>query len=91
MNDEYAKYKAIYDNLKKELALVEENLEIQSFGIYKPHFDFKTSEEYKAKLEQNYEKQKALIKDDGAVKCTKAWSVEGSRKEGSPNRVMIPR
>ena len=82
LNDEYGKYKAIYDNLKKELTLVEENLEIQSFGVYKPHFDFKTSEEYKAKLEQNYEKQKALVKDDRAAKCTMQWSVGGSRREG---------
>lgn len=82
LNEEYAKYKVIYDNLRKELSLVEENLEIQSFGIYKPHFDFKTSEEYKAKLEQNYEKQKALVKDDKAIQCTKEWSVGGSRREG---------
>jgi hypothetical protein len=82
LNDDYAKYKAIYDNLKKELALVEENLEIQSFGVYKPHFDFKTSEEYKAKLEQNYERQKALVKNDRAAKCTTEWSVGGSRREG---------
>jgi len=82
LNDEYSKYKTMYDALRKELALVEENLEIQSFGVYKPHFDFKTSEEYKAKLEQNYEKQKALIKDDKAASCTTEWSVGGSRREG---------
>lgn len=82
LNDEYTKYKAMYDALRKELALVEENLEIQSFGVYKPHLDFKTSEEYKAKLERNYEKQKALIKDDKAARCTTEWSVGGSRREG---------
>ena len=82
LNDEYGTYKVIYDNLRRELSLVEENLEIQSFGVYKPHFDFKTSEEYKAKLEQNYEKQKALIKDDNAARCTTEWSVGGSRREG---------
>jgi len=82
LDDEYIKYKATYEALRKELALVEENLEIQSFGVYKPHFDFKTSEEYKAKLEKNYEKQKALIKDDKAARCTTEWSVSGSRREG---------
>ena len=82
LNEEYAKYKSMYDALRRELALVEENLEIQSFGVYQPHFDFKTSEEYKAHLQQNYEKQKALIKEDRAAECTTQWSVGGSRREG---------
>lgn len=82
LNEEYAKYKSMYDALRRELALVEENLEIQSFGVYQPHFDFKTSEEYKAHLQRNYEKQKALIKEDRAALCTTQWSVGGSRREG---------
>ena len=82
LNDDYAKYKGIYDNLRKELSVLEENLEIQSFGLYKPHYDFTTSEEYKVTLEENYEKQKSLIKQDSAARCTKEWSVEGSKREG---------
>ena len=82
LNDEYSKYKTIYDALRRELALVEENLEIQSFGVYKPHFDFNTSEEYKEKLEHNYQKQKVLIKGDLAARCTREWVVQGSRRDG---------
>src|SRR6266404_6709475 len=38
------------EELKKEISLLEENLEDISFGLYKPHFNFQTSEEYKAAL-----------------------------------------
>jgi len=82
LNDEFTKYKAMYDALRHELALVEENIEVQSYGVYKPHFDFKTSEEYKNKLQENYEKQKRLIKEDKAARCTTEWSVGGSRQAG---------
>jgi hypothetical protein len=82
LNGEYVKYKEIYDNLKKELSITEENLDAQSFGVYKPHFDFKTSEEYKAKLEKNYERQKSLIKNEGAVKYPTSWTINGSLSEG---------
>jgi hypothetical protein len=82
LNNEYSKYRSIYDNLRKELSLLEESLEIQSFGVYRPHFDFSTSEEYKAKIEQNYERLKDLIKQERAARCTTEWSVSGSRRDG---------
>jgi hypothetical protein len=40
-----------YKELKKEISLVEENLEDISFGVYKPHFSFQTFAEYKTALE----------------------------------------
>lgn len=82
LNDEFTKYKAMYDALRHELALVEENIDVQSYGVYKPHFDFKTSEEYKNKLQENYQKQKRLIKEDKAARCTTEWVVGGSRQAG---------
>jgi hypothetical protein len=82
LSDEYSKYKATYDNLIKELSLIEENLDIQSYGVYKPHYDYSSSEEYKGKIEQNYEKQKALIKAERAALCSTQWTVGGSCREG---------
>ena len=40
-----------YNDLTKQVSLLEENLEDMSFGLYKPHFSFETSEEYKTALE----------------------------------------
>ena len=82
LNSDYMKYKDIYDNLKRELSTLEETLEIQSFGLYKPHFEFSTSEEYKVKLEENYDRQKALIKRGGGTHCSTEWTVGGSKREG---------
>jgi hypothetical protein len=71
-----------YNELVKEIELYEERLDLGSFGLYAPQFDFDTSEKFKAAVEVNYEKQKALIKEDKAVICYTEWSVGGSKTEG---------
>lgn len=82
LNEEYKKAKEIYDNMKEEISLMEENLEDISFGLYKPHYDFSTSEEYKRRLEEVRDKQKRMIAEDKAAYCPVKWTVQGSRKEG---------
>lgn len=56
--DKKAKLTAEYDNahkvfekLQKEINLLEESIEMIDFGIYKPHFDFGSSDEYRRQLE----------------------------------------
>jgi chromosome segregation ATPase len=44
---EYSQALTKYTELKREVSLVEENLEDISFGVYKPHFTFETSDEYR--------------------------------------------
>jgi len=50
LNEEYAQARARYDGLKTEVAVLEENIEDMSFGLYQPHFTFQTPEEYKTAL-----------------------------------------
>lgn len=83
LGEEYAAAKATYDRLKQELALLEENVEDISFGVYKPHFDFDSSEKYKRELETLRGEQKALIKDGRAATCSVTWEVKGSKAEGA--------
>jgi hypothetical protein len=71
-----------YDSLKKEISLLEENLEDISFGLYKPHFSFKTSEEYKVALENLRDRERQLIRDGRAAFCPTQWTVGDSAKEG---------
>src|SRR5580700_8731534 len=52
LNQDYTSKRYIYENLLKEISIVEENLEDISYGLYKPHYDYNTSEEYKRKLEE---------------------------------------
>lgn len=82
LSTQYTIKKNIYDKLVNEVNILEENLETLDFGLYKPHFDFATSELYKEKIEQNYENQKNLIKQNGAVFCPSGWTVNGSVTEG---------
>ena len=82
LTEEYAKKKIIYDKLSQEVNSLEENLEIISYGLYKPHFDFNTSEEYKEKITANRNLQRQMIKDKKAAVCKTIWKVEGSEKKG---------
>lgn len=83
LSHEYDQARSVFDSLKKEVSLLEENLEDISFGFYKPHFTFQTSEEYKAKLEAVWEREKALIRDGKAAVCATTWTVSGSAKDGA--------
>jgi uncharacterized protein YlxW (UPF0749 family) len=74
--------KTKYTELQKKVALLEENLEDISFGLYKPHFSFLTSAEYKAALENLREKEKGFLRGGNAVICGVKWSVGNSEKEG---------
>jgi hypothetical protein len=64
---------------KSELASLEENLEDISYGIYKPHFTYQESEQYKAAITFVRNRQKQLVKSGAAAPCATTWSVGGSR------------
>lgn len=82
LNQDYISKRNIYENLLNEISLVEENLENISYGLYKPHFDYQTSEEYKQKLEEVRNKEKEQIKSGRATHCSIEWTVSGSKSEG---------
>ena len=82
LNSKYLQSKQLYDELNQAISLLEETLDIQSYGLYKPHYDFSTSEEYKRELDRIYELQKHAIKEDQAAVCTTQWTVGTSKREG---------
>jgi len=80
-----SKYKnalVIYEKLSKEINIIEDKLETYSYGLYNPHYDFNTSEEYKNKLEGLLEKTKQTIKNERAIVCKIEWTVNNSKVEG---------
>lgn len=83
LNNEYSEKRKIYESLLKEVSILEENLEDISYGLYKPHFDYSSSDEFKKSLEFLHEKQKQLIKQEGATFCPVSWTVEGSAAKGT--------
>lgn len=82
LNQKYQDALAIHNALEREINLYQDSLEIGSFGLYEPQFDFETSEHFKNAIEINYNQQKSLIKNDQAVVCHTEWAVAGSKSEG---------
>ena len=82
LNLDYQNKRGIYEKLLAEINTVEEDLEVIEFGLYKPHFDFDTSDEYKEKILSNKARQKDLIKNKSAITCKTEWEVGGSKREG---------
>ncbi len=81
LNQDYLNHKEIYENLRKEVSLLEENLENISYGLYKPHYDYNTSAEFKHKLEEIINREKQIIKNESAIFCPIKWEVGGSKSE----------
>jgi hypothetical protein len=74
----FAQYKA----LKDEIGLLTEDTEDFSFGLYKPHFSFDTSERYKIELVSLRSRLQASIRGDRAATCPHEWTVGGDRAKG---------
>lgn len=67
---------------KEQIIETDEASLLQSFGIYTPHYSYTTSDEYKLRLKDIREQQKALIKNGGAVTGDTKWQVNGSTAKG---------
>lgn len=83
LNRSYAQAKEVYDRLQHEISLLQEDSEDMSFGVYRPHYSFDSSEKYKDALEKNYEDKKLLVRKDMAAFYSKDWTVNGSKREGT--------
>ncbi|MBK7894995.1 MAG: DUF4041 domain-containing protein [Anaerolineaceae bacterium] len=66
----------------KELLVIDEDMLLESFALYKPKFSFQSSDEYKKRLDAIREKQKALIKNNTAASGSQTWTVNNSKSEG---------
>jgi hypothetical protein len=61
---------------------VEETLEMQSFGFYRPKYGFEDSNRYDQELNRIRVEQQRLLKSDGATHCSVPWTVDGSAAKG---------
>jgi len=81
-SQEYGSAKAVYDRLRAEIAVLEQNIEDHSIGLYSPHYDFDSSEKYRQELDRIRAQQKELVRLKRAATAGVEWSVGGSRREG---------
>jgi hypothetical protein len=68
--------------LSREVAVLEEHADYQHVGLYTPRYHLAHSDDYKRRLEQLWEQQKALVKAKRAAGCSEQWSISGSVAEG---------
>lgn len=80
--EQLAKLRADIEAAQRELSSVEEALEIQAFGFYKPRYGFESSAQYVSRLGSIRDDQKRMISEDKAAPCDTKWTVGGSAAEG---------
>ena len=64
------------------LDILDDEVLLQTFGIYTPLYDFQKLDEYKEKLDEIRNKEKTLIRDKTAGEATTEWTVNGSVAKG---------
>lgn len=69
---------------EKENQIIEldDNILLQDFGLYKPIYDFISSNQYKEQLDLIRNQQKEMIKEKTAVDYYDGWTVDGSITKG---------
>jgi hypothetical protein len=82
LNSDFQSKRSVYEKLLNEISILEENLEHISYGMYKPHYDYESTEEFKEAVDEVRDEQKQLIKDERATFCPAKWTVEGSEVRG---------
>ena len=70
-------------NMKKsQLIIMDDEILVQEFGLYKPTFDFASSLDFKDELDKVRTLQKNLIKNKNAVSGNMNWQVNGNAAKG---------
>ncbi len=69
-------------SLNRQLSMVEDEVNIQSYGLYQPKYDLGFSAKLKEQLTEIRKKQKTMIREKTAIVCYKDWTVDGSRTKG---------
>lgn len=68
--------------LSNELVVAREDVELESFALYRPKYALQNSEAYKERLAACRDNQKHMIKMGTAAICKDTWVVNGNVKEG---------
>lgn len=70
------------ETLKSKIVSLQDELEMESYGLYRPIYDFGSSVQYKERLAQTRNAQKQMVKDKTAVIADVEWKIGGSATEG---------
>lgn len=74
--------KSQLDNLKLQIIETDEEVLVQSYGLYRPRYDFMNADEYRSKLLEIRAQQKEMIKNKTAATGSTNWTVNNSAAQG---------
>lgn len=69
-------------DLKKQIYDLNEDIDMQEYGLYKPTYEFANSDKYKDELKKTRQMQKDLIKEKKACTGASSWTVNGNASQG---------
>lgn len=69
-------------SLKLELNDVSEQIEFDTYGLYKPRYDFATSLGYKDRLDKVRQNQKTMLKNETAYDVFRIMTLDNSKPKG---------
>lgn len=76
------KLKSEAEDAEKTVKLYDNDIQMIEFGLYKPVFDFATSDMYKTRLETLHIRQKEMIKNEKAATFPDDFRLNGSESQG---------
>lgn len=76
------KLKTEIRSMQSQVLDLDETLMLQDVGLYQPKYDLMNADAYKARLLEIRQKQKEMVKADGAVTGDIGWTVNGNRAQG---------
>lgn len=82
LKEKYSNSLEVYKNLKHEIGVFENKLDLIEFGIYEPVFDFEKSDQYREEQKRIIAQLEKLVADDLAANCETNWTVQGSETKG---------
>ena len=80
--DEKSSIESTLASLQQQLSTLNDEVNLQEHGLYQPKYDFGSSTEYKARINEIRKKQKAMFREKTAIICPTEWTVSGSKTEG---------
>ena len=81
-NNDFRQLKLNEKLLSQQISLLEDKAVLQEHGFYENHYDFENSYDYEIRLSEIRNRQKQMISDKIAAKCSKDWVVEGNAAKG---------
>ena len=81
-NNELQKINTLIQQKQNFLIVLDEETLYQEVGLYRPTYNFASSEQYKQQLEFIRNQQKMMIKNKTAVTGNMNWTVNGSVQQG---------